>query len=119
MATIFPAPNTVEHLAYDRDAEQYDDLGNRVAVFKDPVRHGVYGWAPPRPGTERIVNDVTTEVVELVIYAPNEPWVAGVGAQDRFRILGRTFEVIGQPDDWNHGPFGFAPGFTIPLKRGA
>lgn len=118
MATL-PTPNTVELLALDREAPaQYDDLGNLVLVFKDPVRHAVYGWAPPRPGSEAVSDGVTTEVIELVVYAPNEPWVAAITAQDRVRVLGTSYEIVGTPDDWNHGPFGFQPGYTIPLKRG-
>lgn len=113
---FMPTPWTVEQLKLVAEEEQqYDDLGNPVATYAAPKLRKVYGWAPPRPGTEQVSDGVTLYHVDLVLYLP--PVEYAIDPTDRFRVNGLTFEVVGGPDDWGKGPFGFDPGVTLQLRR--
>jgi hypothetical protein len=60
------------------------------------------------------VAGVESVVVTLELFAPARP----VGDRDRFVVNGATYEVVGDPEDYDHGPFGFAPGMVVNLTRG-
>ena len=74
----------------------------------------VMGWAPTRQAetTEvRVESDIDLYVPPRVTSAPGDvvdlPLDKSIG----------QFEVVGYAEDWNHGPFQWAPGSVVKLKR--
>lgn len=89
-----------------------DDYGNEVASFAPPVTRYVYGWSPAG-GVE--VNTFRHAVAaDLAVYAPND-----LDVRPRYRMVvdGKTYDVQGEVEDYNHGPFGYAPGVVVNLTR--
>lgn len=101
----------VDVLPYVGEAE--DSHGNPVDTWATvPVRRFVYGWAPA--GTNEDNASRHTVVSDLELFAPPE---FTLDPRDRVRILGQTYEVQGGVEDFNHGPFGYAPGVRVNLRR--
>lgn len=90
-----------------------DAHGNPVKAWGDPVEHAVHGWSIPNPvepklaGHDRVVVDVEVLAPESVV----------VGPDDRMVVDGKTYDVVGEREDWNHSPWGWRPGFVINLRR--
>lgn len=81
-------------------------------TWADPVVHLTYGWATPGSDTED--GKWRTAVVgDLDLYSPDE----FTGPKDKVTIKGKEYNVIGDAEDYNNGPFDFMPGFRINLKR--
>ena len=109
--SAIPTPWTVQHLAYDGTTE--DDRGNEVPAWADPVPRRVYGWGAPQSNEPKVAG-VESVVVTLELFSPVFP----VGDMDRIVVDGDTFDVVGDPEDYTHGPFGFEPGMVVNLTRG-
>lgn len=113
MVVSFPLTQTVSHLAFDSGAR--DDRGNVVPAWLPPVTVAVIGWyvssthEPQIAGHDRVL-------VEAQVLAP-ESWVPS--PRDRVHLPGRTgeYEVIGETEDYNHGPFQWRPGNVVNLKK--
>lgn len=108
---MFPTPHTVDHTVYTKTGE--NALGQAVTEHVTQTR-AVYGWSAKSTadGTEpALAGRVITEVNLLT---PDGDWSDGdtVTLPD-----GREFVVVGDPDDNNSGPFGFAPGYRVTLRR--
>lgn len=88
-----------------------NDLGNDVIVdVEDEVPVKVAGWATPQAAEPKLAgHDRRTVVVELL--APTGEF----RPEDAVRIPGRDdlLEVVGEPENYDHGPFGFAPGIEV------
>lgn len=110
--SLFPLPWSCQRLAWSGGAE--DDHGNAVPSWASPVTVECMWWSPTSyepllepTGGDRVIVDLV-----LVVAASQV-----VDHRDRFIVGGKTFEVVGLPKDYNHGPFGFAPGrIVIDLK---
>ena len=90
-----------------------DDFGNPIQAWATtPVRKPVYGWQPA--GTNEANASRHTVVSDLVLLAP--PGFT-LDPRDHVRVDGRTYEVEGEVEDLNHGPFGYAPGVRVNLRR--
>lgn len=107
----FPLRWTVQRLPYLAGAT--DSHGNPVDSWGDPVDVKVYGWGapttdePPLAGHDRVV-------VDLLVYGPGSmPFTS----MDRAVVESKTYEVVGEVDDYDHGPFGWQPGATVSLRR--
>ncbi len=107
----FPLAQTVGHAPFDGQTK--DARGNLVDSWAAPVDVAVYGYAassshePKIAGHDRVVVDV--EVFAPPTFAPSPKdhlWVGGV-----------EYEVIGETEDYNHGPFGWKPGNVVNLRR--
>lgn len=112
----FPTPYTVGHHAYSADAE--DDYGREATMFTpardvDGVQVAVYGWANPA-GTEPKLAGHDRVEVEVELYAPPG---FNPGPHDLIDLPSGQFEVVGYPEDYMHGPFGFQPGYVVNLRR--
>lgn len=102
-------PHTVE--VWREGAPVEDRFGNLVpgpGVW-EPVK--VAGWSRKRvsEGDEDSVLR-TVDALEVHFPAGEEP-----APSEKIRIPARPseeWEVDGNADDWNHGPFGFAPGLV-------
>src|SRR5699024_11787463 len=53
-------------------------------------------------------------VRDLDVYVPPS---FEVDPRDRVRVQGLEYEIVGNVQDFTHGPFGFKPGGVLPLKR--
>lgn len=108
----FPTPWTVQvsHWSWGEP----NKYGEREKVYSPPEDRKVFGWAPP--GIEEEVFSANRDAVvqDLDVYAPPG---FDIRADDRMVIDGETYSVIGDQRDFNHGPFGFAPGHAIRVKR--
>lgn len=89
-----------------------DEYGNEQPSFAPPEERYVFGWAPAG-GVE--VNTFRHAVTaDLSVYAPAD---FTVRPKDRMRVDGKTYDVQGDVEDYNHGPFGYAPGVVVNLSR--
>lgn len=103
----FPLPHTVQHLAYAGTAR--NSRGNTVDVWASPVDVAAFWHTGPThepqiAGHERVRVDAKVYVASSVT----------VSSKDKFVLPGRgEFEVEGEPEDYDHGPFGFTPGVVV------
>lgn len=77
-----------------------------------PVK--VMGWAPAssvEPGINQVVYDLDLYCPPGTVVNPDD-----VVDLPLDRSVGR-FEVVGWPEDWTKGPFGFTPGMVVQLRR--
>ncbi len=96
--------------------DDYNEIEPVYAPAKDadgtPVP--VYGWSTP-DSTEPPVAGHDRVIVDLQLLAPP---TTTIGAHDLVDIPDEgQFEVIGDPLDFDSGPFGFKPGKVINLRR--
>jgi hypothetical protein len=115
VALTFPTPHTVGHHAYSaggpdphRNPPSYtppiDEPGEAVAV---------YGWHVPSTTEPKIAgHDRVIVDVELLVPPEFIP-----GPHDRIDLPTGQFEVVGEVQDYNHGPFGWHPGSVINLRK--
>lgn len=104
------ALHTIGHKAYVEGAE--DAHGNVVTAWapEQPLR--VYGIAP-RGSNEPTESGRNAVVSGYSVLAP----VAVIGPRDRLVIFGDTYEVQGEVQNWNTGPFGWTPGVEVLCER--
>ena len=110
--TFLPLRHTVQHLPYA--GKERNSRGNTVDVWGDPVDVAVYGWhtgetiEPQIAGHERVRHDA--RILAPPSFRP--------GPKDKviLPVLGE-FEVEGETEDFNHGPFGWEPGNAIGLRK--
>lgn len=102
---LIPLPFTCQHEVWSAGA--VNAHGNVSPEWLAPVDVSCVWWSPssaepgsPPTGGNRVVADVVLVVDSAVV----------VDHRDRFIVEGRRFEVVGLPKDFDHGPFGFAPG---------
>lgn len=108
---MYPTPWTVEHLSYVGTTD--DSHGNQIDTWAAPVTRAVYGWSAPQY-VEPFIPGVQYVGVSLSIYAPSN---FTVDDRDRFVVDGKTYEITGETEDYDHGPFGFDPGMVINCTR--
>ena len=104
----FPLAQTVQHLAYAGQVR--DSRGNLVDAWADPVDVAAFWhtgptYEPQIAGHERVRVDAKVYVAASTQVTP----------QDKFVLLGVNgeFEVEGEPEDYNHGPFAYVPGLIV------
>lgn len=106
----FPLPHTVSRVRRERTRD-VDALGNDVWVDVEKLEDvAVAGWATPSSDEPKLAgHDRRTVTVEL--YAP----VGVFRPEDAVRLPGRddTLEVVGEPENYSHGPFGWDPGLEV------
>lgn len=108
---MFPTPYTVQRLPYVEGAT--DAHGNPVESWGAPEDVAVYGWAAPN-STEPKLAGHDRVVVDVEVYAPT----SFAGPRDKVTLpAGKTYRVEGEPEDYNHGPFGWQPGYVVNLSR--
>ena len=103
------ATQTLHVLPFTEGAE--DAHGNPVRTWGAPVPWLVYGYGPTS-STEPYAAGINRLTEDVTVYAPTAP-----DRRDRVVVGGLTYEVAGVPGDWNHGPFGYRPGFEVQLRR--
>lgn len=110
--SFIEARRVIKHRAYA--GERGGGRGNVVDSWDDPADVNVYGWyvtatsEPQLPNHERVK-------AEVLIYAPPE---FSPGEHDLVEIPGiGELEVIGFVQDYNNGPFDWAPGNVVRVER--
>lgn len=96
----------------------YDDLGNPIetdALGNDTVTETrdtvkVAGWAVPRTAEPKLAGHAR-RTVEVELFAP----VGMFRPQDAVELPERddVLEVVGEPENYEHSPFGWAPGLEV------
>lgn len=96
----------------------YDDLGNPIetdALGNDTVTETrdtvkVAGWAVPRTAEPKLAGHAR-RTVEVELFAP----VGMFRPQDAVELPERDdiLEVVGEPENYEHSPFGWAPGLEV------
>ena len=110
--TEFPLAQTIGHRVYDATAR--DSHGNSVDAWADPVDVQVYGWHTGSSDEPRVVGHDRV-VVQGQVLAPES---FRPSPRDLVDLPGAgTYEVIGEPEDYNHGPFDWRPGVVVNLRR--
>lgn len=103
---------TYHHVTEDK-SQPKDFHGNDTYALCENGHESrnVYGWyqSSSSEPSERGANRVSTTLVVL------SPWPATV--KDRIVIDGVVYEVVGESQDWNHGPFSFEPGYRFTVRR--
>lgn len=112
MRFILAAKWSVLHHVYDSGAT--DENNEPIDSWADPVAVPVFGWATPGSDAEHEKHR-TTVVRDLDVYCPTkfgEP-------KDQVTVDGDLYDVVGYPEDYNHGPgiIDFQPGYRLNLKR--
>lgn len=107
-----PAPYTVLRAPFapgTRDAH-----GNDVDTWGAPVAVAVHAWAAPAADTLPGDDNRDSVIRDLDLYAP----AGTVGApRDRWTVNGTVYEQVGHVEDYTHGPWQWAAGVRINLKR--
>lgn len=107
---MFPTPHTVTHTRRVRDGENI--LGQPVYTESSSTR-AVHGWQPASEDERLAAALAGRTVTDLVLLTPDGDY----GPDDRVTVNGRVYEVFGEVADYTHGPFGFAGGFAVKLRR--
>ena len=90
----------------------FDDYGNPVTT-ETRTDWPVYGWAPG--GSTELTGWSSQVTADLAVYGPQPP--VEISSSARLEVNGLTYDVKGIPQDFDHGPFGFAPGVRVLLER--
>lgn len=91
-----------------------DAHGNPADTWGTPVTVPVHGWAPPSADTVPGDDNRHAVIRDLDLYAPS----GTVGApRDRWVLDGVTYEQVGHPEDYTRGPWEWAAGVRVNLKR--
>ena len=105
---MVPLPFTCQHMKYTAGVE--DSHGNTVPDWETPVEEQCFWWLPESSeplsdptGGDRVAADLVLVVASTV----------AVDHRDRFTVHGHTFEVVGLPKDYDHGPFNYTPGRQV------
>lgn len=108
--SAFPLPYIVKRVARTK-TRKVDELGNDVVVDSE-VAEGVAvaGWAVPRSDEPKLAGH-DRRTVEVELLAP----VGAFRLQDAVQLPDRTdvLEVVGEPENFEHNPFGWSPGLEI------
>ena len=90
-------------------SDEKDMLGNEVWVDEEREIL-VYGWAVPQSSEPKLAGH-SRRVVAVEMLAP----AGAFTANDAVKLPGRNdvLEVIGEPENYEHGPFGWSPGIEV------
>lgn len=109
---MFPTSWTVE-VTTPATSGGYDDFGNPIPSEPTTRTEPVYGWAPAGSTETRVTWQQQVQA-DLEVYAPP---TFTVTPADTVTVAGLEYEVAGEVEDYSHGPFGFAPGVRVNLRR--
>lgn len=107
-----PTPYTVQRASFTPGAT--DAHGNPAESWATPVPVAVHGWADPAADTTTTDPNRDAVIRDRDLYAP-----AGTTSSpgDRWLLPDGTFESVGYGHDYSNGPYGFAAGVVVFLRR--
>ncbi len=88
-----------------------DELGNDVVEdVEAAVPVMVAGWAVPQSDEPKLAGH-ERRTVKIEMYAPTGAFLVG----DAVRLPERkdVLEVVGEPENYEHNPFGWSPGLEV------
>ena len=90
-------------------SDEKDMLGNEVWVDEEREIL-VHGWSVPQSSEPKLAGH-TQRVVTVEMLAP----VGAFTANDAVKLPDRedVLEVIGEPENYEHNPFGWSPGIEV------
>ena len=90
-------------------SDERDILGNEVWVDEEREIL-VHGWSVPQSSEPKLAGH-SQRVVSVELLAP----VGAFSANDAVKLPDRddVLEVIGEPENYEHGPFGWSPGIEV------
>lgn len=107
----FPLKWTAGHRVYSATGGQ-DVHGNDIPSWANAVDVPAMWWSPS--STEPVVAGHDRVVVDVVIVVDTS---LTVSPHDRFVIGAKTYEVIGFPEDYDHGPYATPGRKPLNLQR--
>lgn len=122
---MYPQPFTVQRIRRTKSGEN----ALKQPVYSDSVSTvAVYGWQPVSEVERYTAALAGRTVTDLKLlsptgdFLPTDAVVIGgavtiVDGKAEVTGGGAKYEVDGQVEDYNHGPFGFTPGYAIGLRR--
>lgn len=108
--SAFPLPYIVKRVARTK-TRKVDELGNDVVVDSEVAEDvAVAGWAVPRSDEPKLAGH-DRRTVEVELLAP----VGAFRLQDAVQLPDRpdVLEVVGEPENFEHNPFGWSPGLEV------
>lgn len=119
-----PTPYVVQRAAFVAGAE--DAHGNPRETWAAPVDVAVHGWAPPAadkepsdPGRSAVIRDLDLYAPAGTTGLPKDHWA--LPGESAGRCLAHPtlacFAQVGYPEDYTKGPWQWAAGVRINLKR--
>lgn len=94
----FPLPWTAGHEVYSEGSD--DAHGNPAQSWAAPVSVPAIWWSPS--STEPVVAGHDRVQVDVVMAVDS---ALAVGPHDRFVLDSQEYDVIGEPEDYSHGPY--------------
>ena len=90
-------------------SDERDILGNEVWVDEEREIL-VHGWSVPQSWEPKLAGH-SQRVVSVELLAP----VGAFSANDAVKLpdRGDVLEVIGEPENYEHNPFGWSPGIEV------
>ena len=90
-------------------SDERDMLGNEVWVDEEREIL-VHGWSVPQSSEPKLAGH-SQRVVSVELLAP----VGAFSANDAVKLpdRGDVLEVLGEPENYEHGPFGWSPGIEV------
>ena len=108
---MYPLAHAVTHRPYLAGTE--DAHGNPTTGYGPSAEVRVYGWHTGQTTEPSLAGHDRVEL-EGQVFAPGS---FRPGPLDLIVLGGEDFEVVGHPEDYNHGPFGFTPGVVVNVRR--
>jgi hypothetical protein len=109
----FPEPFTCGHRVYSATGD--DGFGNAVPSWATAVTRNIYGAYPGTPGEDYEPGRNPSTIPLFLLGSTAQ--LGTVHARDRIVWQGNEFEVDGEPESYDFGPFGYEPGVRVRLKR--
>lgn len=107
-----PTPYAVQRAPFQPGST--DAHGNPVDAWGPSASVAVHGWAPPSADGSPAASGRDPVIRDVDLYAP----AGTVGKpRDRWTLDGATYDQVGYPEDYTRGPWQWAAGVRINLKR--
>lgn len=94
----FALPRTAGHRVYSEGSD--DAHGNPVQSWAAPVDVAALWWSPS--STEPLLAGHDRVSVDVVLVVDS---ALSVSPHDRFVLDSKEYEVLGEPEDYDHGPY--------------
>lgn len=107
---MYPTRFEITHIVRVRTGE--NALGQPIYAETRRSRR-VYGWQPASENERVTAALAGRTITDLILLTPDGDY----NAADGVVIDGRDYEVLGDAEDHNAGPFGFAPGYSVRLRK--
>lgn len=109
----YPELHTIGHAVHSSSGD--DGYGNPVDAWADAVDRSVNAIYPGTPGEDYEPGRNPSTIPMIVLGSTDQ--LGTVTYRDRIVWDGDTFEVEGNPESFDFGPFDFEPGIRIRMVR--